>query len=133
MAKNKFVTYPAVFSTKGNENGEYSVIFPDVPDTSTYGSTLEEAYSQSHDALGIALPDYNRYPVPTPLNKVIEKYPNDYVLLVTIDMNSDRYKVKEKTVRKNVTIPESIADKAVEKNINFSAVLTEALKKRLEV
>ena len=38
-----------------------------------------------------------------------------------------------KTVRKNVSIPEYLVKLGKEKNINFSALLTEALKAKLEI
>ncbi|GAQ02228.1 hypothetical protein NBRC111452_2071 [Companilactobacillus farciminis] len=49
-----------------------------------------------------------------------------------IDMEEYR-RNNPKTVRKNVTVPEYLVVLGKKKNINFSAVLTEALKNKLEM
>ncbi|MFY9901844.1 MAG: hypothetical protein WAK52_04470 [Trichococcus sp.] len=52
---------------------------------------------------------------------------------LTIDLAAYRRKYHSKTIRKNVTIPEWLADLASEENINFSQTLSDALKEKLRV
>ncbi|HLQ86944.1 MAG TPA: HicB family protein, partial [Enterococcus sp.] len=62
----------------------------------------------------------------------IETKANDIKTVVYIDMEEYR-RNNPKTVRKNVTVPEYLVVLGKKKNINFSAVLTEALKNKLEL
>ena len=47
-------------------------------------------------------------------------------------MKLARRRARDVTVRKNVTIPISLAEEASAKDINFSATLTEALEEKLQ-
>lgn len=132
MANKNYVVYPAVFDNEDNE-GYYTVTFPDIPDTVTDGKTLEEAFLNAPEAIGVALPDYKVYPTPTPLERVQKNNPNKIVNLIGVNMKEVLAKIKDPTVRKNVTIPQSIAEQAVARKLNFSAVLTEALRDKLGV
>ena len=69
MKKADYVLYPAIFDNRDND-GSYTVTFPDVPDTVTDGETLTEAFKNAPDALAVALPDYKKYPTPTPIEQV---------------------------------------------------------------
>ncbi len=130
MEKTNYLVYPAVFDNRSNA-GYYTVTFPDVPDTIAQGKTLEEAVRNAPDALAVALPDYAHYPVPTPLNQVQEHNPGLLVSLVGVDMRAARRRVRDVTIRKNVTIPQSLAAEAKAAGINFSETLTEALEAKL--
>ncbi|MGX7021887.1 type II toxin-antitoxin system HicB family antitoxin [Pediococcus ethanolidurans] len=132
MNKPNYVVYPAVFDNVNND-GYYTVTFPDVPDTVTDGKTLEEAIKNAPDALAVALPDYKEYPMATSLNKVQASNPGLIVSYVGVDMKAARRKSRDATVRKNVTIPMSLAEKAQTQDINFSATLTEALEEKLGI
>ncbi|WPC16967.1 type II toxin-antitoxin system HicB family antitoxin [Pediococcus inopinatus] len=132
MTKPNYVVYPAVFDNENND-GYYTVTFPDIPDTATDGKTLVEAIKNAPDALAIALPDYSKYPKPTPVEQVQLSNPGKLVNLIGVDMKAARRKAKNVTVRKNVTIPMSLATAAKEKGINFSETLTEALEEKLEL
>ncbi|MCH4170045.1 MAG: type II toxin-antitoxin system HicB family antitoxin [Lactobacillus sp.] len=125
-----YVVYPAVFDNIDND-GYYTVTFPDIPNTVTQGKTIEEAMKNAPDALAIALPDYKEYPEPTAIKTVQKNNPDKIVSYVAIDMKKYLKKFKSQTVRKNVTIPSYLADEAKAQNINFSAVLTRALKEKL--
>lgn len=132
MDKPNYLVYPAVFDNRDND-GYYTVTFPDVPDTVSQGKTLEEAVKNAPDALAVALPDYKEYPSPTPLAKVQANNPDVVVSLVGVDMLAARRKVRDVTIRKNVTIPQSLAKEAKAAGINFSETLTEALEAKLGV
>lgn len=128
MAKPDYVVYPAIFDNEDN-NGYYTVTFPDILDTATDGKTLDEAVKNAPDAIAVALPDYDPYPTPTDIAKVQAANPNKIVSLVGVDMK----RARDATVRKNVTVPLSLANAAKEQGINFSETLTEALEEKLGV
>lgn len=130
MAKADYLVYPAIFDNRDND-GAYNVTFPDVPDTVTYGATLAEAVRRAPEALAVALPDYATYPPATPLPEVQAAHPGLLVSLVGVDMKAARRKMRDVTVRKNVTIPQSLAEEAKRAGINFSETLTEALAAKL--
>lgn len=131
MPKPDYAIYPAVFS-RDADDGYYVVTFPDVPDTISQGKTLTDAVKNAPDALGVALPDYSSYPTPTPLRDVQRAFPSDIVSLVGVDLRAARRKRRDSTVRKSVTIPQSLDHAARRAGINFSATLTEALERALE-
>lgn len=60
----------------------------------------------------MALSDYAVYPVATPLATVQAANPGVLVSLVGVDMKAARRKMRDVTVRKNVTIPFSLAQAA---------------------
>ena len=126
MAKRTF--YPAVFVPE--EEGGFSVYFPDVAGCFTQGESIDEAYEMSVDALGLMLTcledDKKPLPVPSDPAKIT---PEDGGFIVMIDFNMLEYKKKHstKSVKKTLTIPEWLNEEAIARNINFSQTLQEAL------
>lgn len=109
------------------------VQFPDVPEAITQGETIEGAYEKAVEVLGFALEDYENYPDPSSFKEVSEEFPNEVINLIGVDMLDYYKKYKNKSVRKNVTIPEWIEELAVKENINSSQTLTDALVEKLGV
>ena len=64
--------YPAVFYPE--DDGKYSVIFPDLNDLATYGDNLADAFAMAQEACGqylfTSLRDGDVLPAPTPLDAV---------------------------------------------------------------
>lgn len=130
MANKRLVIYPAVFSP---ENNFYNVTFPDVPEAITFGDGIDEAVSMAQEALGLAIYDNESQPIPTNPKDIILDNKDDFILMVTLDLEEYRRKNHSKTVRKNTSIPEWLNVIAEKENINFSQTLTEALKEKLGV
>ncbi|WP_105148949.1 type II toxin-antitoxin system HicB family antitoxin [Streptococcus suis] len=122
--------YPAIF-TQGEKY--ITVTFPDVPAAITQGKDQAEAFEMAQDVLGLVLEDYSEYPQATPIQELKKQYPDSDIALITIDMLAYKKKYQSKAVRKNVTVPEWLNSIAEENNVNFSQVLTEALKLKLNV
>lgn len=65
-------TYPAIFT---EENGAYTVCFPDFESCLSCGCTLEEAYDMAADALALFLYDLEQdgteIPAPTPFKEIV--------------------------------------------------------------
>ncbi|HIT42618.1 MAG TPA: type II toxin-antitoxin system HicB family antitoxin [Candidatus Caccovicinus merdipullorum] len=135
--------YPACFF---KEDSGYSVVFPDLNYLSTCGETLDEALTAAVDCLagylywlkndGDSAPEAS---APTAVNPAaiaqeLEIEPAEaFVNLITVDVAEYARKHFEKSVRKNITIPAWLNEAALQQNINFSQVLQEALKQKLNI
>ncbi len=130
--------YPACFF---KEEKGYSVIFPDL-DAATCGDTLDEAMAIDCLAGYIYLvqKDGETVPDPSPMAAVspecvaaeLDFDPGEnFVSLITVDVEEYAKKHFEKSVRKTLTIPAWLNALALENGVNFSQVLQEALKARL--
>ncbi|WP_334330493.1 type II toxin-antitoxin system HicB family antitoxin [Companilactobacillus sp. HBUAS59699] len=111
----------------------YSVEFPDVPDALTYGDSLAEALDRAPEALGLSLYELAELPKPSDLDEVRRDNPQAIVNLVCVDLEKIKLTVKVPYVRKNTSLPADIAQKAEERNINFSETLLEGLKQKLKL
>lgn len=123
--------YPAVFGYEPGE--EISVVFPDL-DVATSGTDDTDALLSARELLGLTLfgleEDGEPIPEPTPLAEVqLEK--NERAGLVDVYMPSIRMAQRNKSVNRTVTLPAWLNAAALERNINFSQLLQEALKKQL--
>lgn len=122
--------YPAIFHA---ENGGYWVEFPDLPGCVSEGDDLAQAAAEAVDALGgylCSLLD-RCLDVPTPSDPHdVHAEGNDIVSIVVTDPL--KYQTRTRAVKKTLTIPEWLNDKAEEQHINFSSVLQQALIARLQ-
>lgn len=126
--------YPAIFEeVSAKEGGGYAVTFPDWSGA-TSGKTLEEAVRMAEDFLGLACWDAeeDKEPLPSPTNpKTVAVDERSFVAMVSADTAEYRRKMNQKTVKKTLSIPEWLNTMALERNINFSGVLQDALKEKL--
>lgn len=113
-----------------------SVSFPDLPGVYTFGMDEEEANRNAKEALGLHLfgmeQDLDPIPVPTKVNQ-LSLGPNQAVVIVIVFMPLIRDRVQRATIKKTLTLQKWLNDLAEEHNINFSQVLQEALKERLDI
>ena len=121
--------YPAVFT---EEKDGILVDFPDLPNCYTDGATIEEAFENAEDALALALwhleEECADIPVPSaPATLTVPKSAS--VALVRADTLPVRQMNDMRTVRKIVTLPSWMDTLARERNINFSKLLQNAIRK----
>lgn len=113
----------------------FVVYVPDF-DINTEGDTMAEAIEMARDAIGIVGIDFEDdgkdLPVPSNL-KDIKTKENEIVSLVDIDFTEYRRKNDTRAVKKNCTLPSWLNEKAEAACINFSSVLQEALKQKLNI
>lgn len=135
MKKNSIYAYPAIFVAE--EKGMYSVSFPDIEGCFTCGENITDALWMAGNALALTL--YTSYedkgidvPAPTPVEKIKVKK-GSFVSYVLCDTKVYRRKFGTRAVKKTLTIPEWMNVAATEQNINFSQVLQDALKQKLDV
>ncbi|MCO1604698.1 type II toxin-antitoxin system HicB family antitoxin [Desulfosporosinus nitroreducens] len=112
----------------------YVVFVPDLH-INTEGTDVANAIEMARDAIGlwgICEEDMGRsIPSPSTLYPVCES--NELVTLVDIDFNAYRRANDNRTIRKNLTIPSWLNDLAEKAGVNFSQVLQEGLKEKLNV
>ena len=136
--------YPACFFKE--DNGAYSVIFPDLDYLATGGETLDEALAMAIDCLAGYLYDVvvEEYPVASSINSVdlvavaheLGENVNNvegFVNLITVDVKEYARLHFERAVKKTLTIPSWLNERAIAQGINFSQVLQEALKEKLHI
>lgn len=140
------VIYPVcIFQTKEN----FMAFVPDLNTNNTYGETLEDTLYMAQDLIASYiledLENIDKNEIPKQSNiediniKDVQKYwelkdediISSFTTLVIVDLDEFAQKWSNKSVRKNLTIPEWLNTKAESLNINFSQVLQEALLKKI--
>lgn len=133
MKKPDRYFYPAVFSYEDGQ--EIAVVFPDL-DVATSGENEDDALLSARELLGCAMfgleEDGEAIPSPTPLS-MVPLNTNERAVLVDVFMPSVRMAHLNRSVNRTVTLPAWLNAAALEHNINFSQVLQEALRERLDV
>ncbi len=132
MAKVDRYFYPAVFSYEPGE--EISVVFPDL-DVATSGTNDNDALLSARELLGCVLfgleEDKETIPAPSPLKEVIVGE-NERAVLIDVYMPSVRLAQVNRSVSRTITLPAWLNAAALERNINFSQVLQDALKRQIQ-
>lgn len=133
MKKVERYFYPAVFTYEPEQ--EIAVVFPDL-DVATSGINDDDALLSARELLGCVLygleEDGEEIPLPTPLSK-IETAPNEHAVLIDVYMPSIRMAHVNRSVNRTVTLPAWLNAAALERNVNFSQVLQDALKQQLHI
>ncbi len=126
--------YPAIF-TLDNDN-TYSIRFPDLDGCYTEGENLENAYFMAQDVLNLMLwtLEDTKKDIPAPSNpKDIKVDENSFITLISADTLAYRKLYDKKAVKKTLSIPAWLNNIALEKNVNFSNILQNALIKELGI
>ena len=131
MKKKNRYFYPAVFTYE--EGRKIAVVFPDL-DVATSGENEEDALISARELLGLTMfgleEDGEDIPAPSELPSV-KLEDNERVVLVDVYMPSIRMSEENRSVNRTVTLPAWLNAAALERNINFSQVLQEALKEKV--
>ena len=126
--------YPAIFTKEGDA---YCVNFPDFEDTKhpcfTDGRDLKQALDMANDVLCLTLYDMEQEKAELPKASSIKDIKcgkDEFVQFVSCDTDWYKRYFERKAIKKNLTIPARLAALAERDNVNFSAVLTDALIKK---
>jgi len=130
----KKLFYPAVFIPE--EEGGFSVFFPDIPGCNTCGDTMDKTYEMAFEALGLVLSymEDNKETIPSaskPQDLKLEE--GQFLVVIEFDMIAYKRRTESRAVKKTLTIPSWLNDAALEKNVNFSQVLQDALMEKLHI
>lgn len=122
--------YPAIFHKEGSS---YWVEFPDLDGCQTYGDTVKDAMECAQEALNVyvsTLLDEN-LPLAAPSDiKSIQSPVDGFTSLVSCNIEPSR---DTKAVKKTLTIPAWLNDRACAMNLNFSKILQDALLSKLQM
>lgn len=125
--------YPIILS----QGEKFIVVY--IPDfeINTQGENIAEAIEMARDAIGIVgidmEDDGTSLPEPTEISKIKTNSKTDIITLVDVDFSEYRKKNDLRAVKKNCTIPSWLNFEAEKAGVNFSAILTAALKKELKI
>ena len=131
--------YPVIFTQADD------VVLIEVPDWNilTEGKDMTEAIEMARDAIGIAGISKEdageEIPEATDIHEIkidgstFAKEGESFISIVDIDFDVYRRKIDNRTVRRNVTIPNWLNLEAEKANVNVSKILQEALMSKLNV
>ena len=132
MYQDRYI-FPAIFHYA--DDG-ISIEFPDLPGCFSCGYSDIEAINNAKEALELhlyGLEDENEE-IPNPSNiKNIKCTDNETVVLIDAWMIPVRDYMKNKAIKKTLTIPKWLNDIAIENNVNFSHLLQSAIKDYLGI
>ena len=123
--------YPAIFHPFEDGSKGYMVTFPDIPGCLTEGFSLDEAIQMAQSALQEMMAYYEDKGMrpenpPSDIKDLeIEWEKGQFPTMIAIETKDFS------SVRKTVSLPKWMADKAAEKNISLSRTLQNALEERL--
>ncbi|WP_322202888.1 type II toxin-antitoxin system HicB family antitoxin [Acutalibacter intestini] len=115
--------YPAVFH---QEDNAYWVEFPDLPGCQSFGDTLPETMAEAQEALAAYVLTLLEQGKPLAQPSDIGAITPDEGFTSLVACTIDQYK-ETKAVKKTLTIPSWLNDRATAMGVNFSQVLQEAL------
>ncbi len=129
--QNQYV-FPAFFYF--DEDG-ISIEFPDLPGCLPCAHSQEEAFRNAKEALGLHLygmeQDGDVIPIPSPVS-LLSPDEGGVVVMVEVFMPAVRDRLNNRSVNRTVTLPAWLNAMAMERNINFSQVLQDALKAQIQ-
>lgn len=120
--------YPAIFTPEGN--GLISVSFPDIDQCYTSGDDLIDAMEMAQDVLSFRLYQLEKEKkeiVPPSDLSNLTLSDGEFANLIVADVDAYKRRFNDKSVKKTLTIPKWLNEEAVEKGLNFSKVLQDAL------
>lgn len=129
--------YVALFEWDSDSNA-YAVSFPDLPGCVSFGGNVAEALQMAKDALEghllVAEEEGDVIPTASDFKDFIAFIRDkDFIQYVEADTIAARKREDFKTVNKMVTLPNYLVQLGKENNINFSALLQEALRNELNI
>ena len=132
MYKDEYIFYG--YFTK-HADDDFEISFYDFNDIITCAETLEDAFNMAEDALKLELfdlySDNKEIPKATFPESNLEFNQIPFVIKINLKETIKQY--DNKAVKKTLTIPSWLNTEAERNNINFSQVLQEALKQKLNI
>ena len=126
--------YTAVVTPE--DSGLFSVEFPDLQGCYTSGEDMADAIYMANDVLCLTLYDLEQEDMPIPKAsspKDIQISGEQFTSVIAVDTETYRRFYENKAVKKTLTIPSWLNEQAEKANVNFSGVLQEALKQKLNI
>lgn len=131
---NDVYVFPAIITNLDKD--DYNITFPNFKEIVTYGDTLETAYIMAEDALKLCIFDLyeesKEIPEAINLNTLDLKH-NQSLILVRVNLEEIIKEYDSRAIKKTLSVPSWLNKKAENAGLNFSQILQEALKERLNL
>jgi len=127
-------TYPAVFEKE--EEGGYSIFFPDVEGCYTQAESIAEGIENAGDALCLMLYELEKQGKPLPESsniREVDAREDDIVTLIACDTQFYKNYYEGKSVKINATIPLWLKEAGEKNHVNFSQILQKGVKEYLQI
>jgi len=127
-------TYPAVFEKE--QEGGYSIYFPDIEGCYTQAEDIAEGIENAGDALCLMLYELEKQgkPIPKISNiKCVKTKGEDIVTLIACDTQLYKNYFEGKSVKINATIPLWLKEAGEKHHVNFSQLLQNSVKDYLQL
>lgn len=98
----------------------------------TQEDTLEEAAEMTQEAIGLMLEDMQTGPKPSDLAS-LHTEEKDFVVVIPFNPLAYKQKHDDRAIKKTLSLPSWLNDAAEAAHLNFSGVLQEALKAKLNI
>lgn len=129
---NQNYTYAAIFDY--SEEGFINISFPQFEGVSTCVEDENSSVEMAQEILALTIQDFEESKkLLPPKGYIPEIGEKQKVVFINVWMPYYRSKAKEVFVKKTLTIPAWLDELAKNNNINFSAVLVQGLKEKLEL
>lgn len=114
------------------EDDKYLVTVPSIDKVFTYADSVQDGIDKIKEVVSLLLYDVSKYPE---FNLIEDDKlgDNEFVIYISIYLPFEFSKIKEVYKNKMVTLPVWLEHLVKMKNINFSRVLQEGLKKELGI
>jgi predicted RNase H-like HicB family nuclease len=125
--------YPAIF--KKEKNGGMAISFPDLPgclSSINSNESLEDGINNAREAMALWLHDETNIPKASSLEN-IKIDTHQFLVYVEVWMPYWSKGIVEHYVKKTLSIPSWLNELAIMHNLNFSLVLKDALKEKLNI
>lgn len=123
--------YPVIFT---KEDVGFSTVAVDLDGCFSEGDSFDEAYINTQDAIGLYLDGMSDIPKPSnPADIAGGLTDEQFMCVVEFDDLEYKKRHSKKAVKKTLTIPEWLNEEAEKQHINFSGILQEALKDKLNI
>lgn len=132
--EKQFICYPAII--KEGAEKVFHASFPDIEDLKVVGKTIEEIIENAKEELGTLYLEMesNDIDIKDPSNpKDITLTDDERLIYINVNMRVFREKNRYKSITRAVTLPFYLNEQVKESGINVSAVLQEALYKKLDI
>lgn len=121
--------FPIIITKDDNSDYPYFVEIPDI-DGMTEGKSIADAMEMAKDYIGTySLEDK----LPESNTKLPQAKDGTIVTLVTVNVSEYKRKHDNKVIKKTITIPNYLNELGKENGVNFSELMTTALKEKLSV
>ena len=127
-------TYPAIFET--DEDGGYSIYFPDIEGCYTQSEDVAEGIENASDALCLMLYELEKQKKPIPSATPIKKVKTDddnIITLIACDTRFYKNYFEGKSVKINASLPLWLKEEGEKRNVNFSQILQNGVKEYLRL